>query len=99
MSTTLINLLLSGGWLGPLFTALIIIVSGIYINRRAKSDAEKVARTAYEGAISAMQAHIHALQMRMKDLEIENKQLKQTLEKLKKTIHLEEEEHTPHTTP
>ena len=96
MSAVLINLLTSGGWIGPLFTVFVIIVSGIYINRRAKNEAEKIANASYEKAIKAMQAHISALQMRMKDLEIENKQLKLALEKLKKTMHLEEE-HTPHT--
>lgn len=72
--------LFSAGWLGPAIAALIMVVSGVYINRSAKSEAEKAAKTAYEGAIAAMKAHIDALQERIKDTETENKQLRDTTE-------------------
>lgn len=72
--------LFSSSWIGPLVTALIMIVSGIYINRRAKTEAEKVAKEAYEGAIAAMKAHIDALQDRIKDTEEESKHVQRTLD-------------------
>ncbi len=72
--------LFSAGWLGPAIAALIMVVSGVYINRSAKNEAEKAAKTAYEGAIAAMKAHIDALQERIKDTETENKHLRETTE-------------------
>ena len=77
------NILLSlftNGWIGPIVTAVIMVVSGFYINRSAKSEAEKAAKSAYEGAIKAMKEHIDALQARIKDTETENKHLREVTE-------------------
>jgi hypothetical protein len=75
-----LNLLFSAGWIGPVVTAIIMVVSGFYIRQSAKNEAEKVAKSSYEGAIAAMKAHIDALQERIKDAEAENRHLRETTE-------------------
>jgi hypothetical protein len=71
----ILTALFTAGWIGPIITALIMVASGLYINRSARSEAEKAAKEAYEGAIKATKAHVDALQERVKDAESENKRL------------------------
>jgi phage host-nuclease inhibitor protein Gam len=73
-----LSALFSTSFIGPLLTALIMLVSGFYINRSAKNEAEKAAKDAYTGAIVAMKEHINALQERIKDTETENRHLRET---------------------
>lgn len=75
----ILELLFSSGGLATLFSFLIVVVGGFYVQRSAKTAAEKTQKEAYEGAIAATKEHINALQERVKDLEIENKHFQETM--------------------
>lgn len=63
-----------------MLTLLGIIVYGFYITRSAKGKAEKIASTAKDDAIDAMNKYLDVLKERIKDAETENAKMKHIVE-------------------